>query len=460
MGARLFPISGRLPRLAAMRSARDEARQVRLGERSPLDLVEEALRRIDALDSRVGAWVQLDRARALLTARQRYDGSRHGTAVGELIGIPVGIKDIIDVDGLPTRAGAPEFAHRTPETSATVVEKLRHEGAIVVGKTATTQFAYSDPAPTRNPWNLAHTPGGSSSGSAAAVAAGMVPVALGSQTVGSVLRPAAYCGVVGLKPTHGRVSTTGVVPLAWSLDHIGVFARCVEDAALVLSIIAGHDSSDSRSANMSPPGAVPAILSGPPKLRLLRGFWEERATPEVRAHLEAVSGLLTRHGAAVDEVESSFSIEDVAAINTPILRFEAAQYHRPMFARHSAEYAPGIRGLIEAGLETSEAEYESARARQRELRKAISALLEGADALLLPVARSTAPEGLQSTGDPAFCAPASTSGLPSISLPSGVGAGGLPLAVQLVGGAFEEQALLGVAAWVEAKLGFEARPRL
>jgi Asp-tRNA(Asn)/Glu-tRNA(Gln) amidotransferase A subunit family amidase len=443
-----------------MGSAKEEARQVRLGERSPLDLVEEALRRIDAVDGKVGAWVQLDRARALLTARQRYDGSRHGTAVGELIGIPVGIKDIIDVDGLPTRAGAPAFAHRTPKASATVVEKLRHEGAIVIGKTATTQFAYSDPAPTRNPWNLEHTPGGSSSGSAAAVAAGMAPVALGSQTVGSVLRPAAYCGVVGLKPTHGRVSTTGVVPLAWSLDHLGVFARCVEDAALVLSIIAGHDPSDPRSADVPPPGPAPATLDRPPKLRLLPGLWEERATPEVRAHLEDVSGVLSRQGAGVDEVESSFTIDDVTAINVPILRFEAAQHHRAMFARHSAEYAPGIRGLIEAGLETSEAAYESARARQPELREAISALLEGADALLLPVARSTAPEGLQSTGDPAFCAPASTSGLPSISLPSGIGAGGLPLAVQLVGRAFEEQALLGVASWVEARLRFEARPQL
>lgn len=430
-----------------------------MGERSPLDLVEEALRRIDAVDGRVRAWVEVDRSRALLTARQRYDGSRHGTAVGELIGVPVGIKDIIDVDGLPTRAGAPEFAHYTPQRAATVVERLRQEGAIILGKTATTQFAYSDPAPTRNPWDLERTPGGSSSGSAAAVAAGMAHVALGTQTVGSVLRPAAYCGVVGLKATHGRVSTAGVIPLAWSLDHVGVFARCVADAALTLEVIAGHDPADPRSSEAPVPPMAPSGRK-PPRLALLRGFWEARASDEIARHIEDVAVRLASSGATIADVEAPFSIEDVLAISQPVMRFEAARYHRDAFAKHAGEYAPGIRGLIEAGLRTSEQEYEAARARQEDLRAAITALLEGHDALLLPVAPSPAPPGLQSTGDPAFCAPASTAGLPAISLPSGLSAERLPLAVQLIGRAFEEPSLLDAAAWVEARLGFDERPPL
>ncbi len=443
-----------------MKSAKDTARAVRLGEVSPVDLVEEALRRIDAVDSKVMAWVQIDRPRALLTARQRYDGSRHGTAVGELIGIPVGIKDIIDVDGLPTRAGAAEFAHRAPATAATVVEKLRHEGAIILGKTATTQFAYMDPAPTRNPWNLAHTPGGSSSGSAAAVAAGMVPLALGTQTVGSVLRPAAYCGVVGLKATHGRVSTAGVLPLAQSLDHVGVFARGVVDAALALRVIAGYDPADPGSVDIEVPDFAPRALQAPPRLGVARGLWEALSSEEICRHIDVVGGLLARAGASVSDVPATLSVDDVMAVSNPILRFEAAQYHRPNFERHAAEYGPGIRALIEAGLAMPEAEYAAARAQQPKLRGALTAMLVGVDVLLLPVAPSTAPAGLSSTGNASLCAPASAGGLPSIALPSGLGEGGLPLAVQLVGRAFEEATLLNVAAWVESKLAFDARPAL
>jgi len=441
-----------------MRTARDQARQVRLGELSPLDLVEQALRRIDAVDDRVKAWVEVDRARALLTARQRYDGSRHGTVVGELVGIPVGIKDIIDVDGLPTRAGAAEFAHYTPVKAATVVERLRHEGAIVIGKTATTQFAYSDPAPTRNPWSLEHTPGGSSSGSAAAVACGMVPIALGTQTLGSVLRPAAYCGVVGLKATHGRVSTAGVIPLAWSLDHVGVLARSVTDAALVLGVIAGHDRADPLSASEPVPDMAPPASPPAPRVGVLRGYGEDRLSAEVRGHVDAVALMLARAGAVVTDVGTPVSVDDVRSVSDVILRYEAAQYHRPNFDRYAAAYAPGIRALVEAGLATPLAAYEAARARQPQLRAALTAAMEGVDVLLLPVAPSTAPKGLGSTGDPAFCAPASVAGLPAIALPSGLGEGGLPLAVQLMGRAFAEPPLLAAAAWVESRLGFAAEP--
>src|SRR2546425_1242608 len=211
-----------------------EARErIGRGTLSPVALVEACLERIGALDATVQAWVHVDAKGALAAARL----AEHAAVRGPLHGIPVAVKDIFDVAGLPTTAGAPPFAHRRPDEDAASVALLRAAGAIVLGKTHTTQFAYRDPAPTRNPWNLAHTPGGSSSGSAAAVAARMVPLALGSQTVGSVLRPAAYCGVVGFKPTHGLVPTAGVIPLAWSLDHVGVFTREVADAAAAFPLL-------------------------------------------------------------------------------------------------------------------------------------------------------------------------------------------------------------------------------
>src|SRR5213593_5001740 len=218
--------------------ARKAAEGVRAGRVSPIDLVEACLARIRGLDDRLTAWSFVDADGARATARERQREARAGRLCGPLHGVPVGVKDIFDVAGMPTTGGARPFAHTRPSADAAAVARIRAAGAIVLGKTVTTEFAYRDPAPTRNPWNRARTPGGSSAGSAAAVAARMAPLALGSQTVGSVLRPAAYCGVVGFKPTHGLVSTAGVIPLAWSLDHVGVFTRGVADAALVFSVLA------------------------------------------------------------------------------------------------------------------------------------------------------------------------------------------------------------------------------
>ena len=213
---------------------------IRRGECSAVALVEACLARVRALDPRLQAWAHVDADGALATARERDAEARAGRLRGPLHGVPLGIKDIFDVAGMPTTAGARTFAHTRPARDSGAVARLRAAGAILLGKTHTTQFAYRDPGPTCNPWNHAHTPGGSSSGSAAAVAARMVPATIGSQTVGSILRPAAYCGVVGLKGPHGLVPVDGAVPLAWSLDHAGPFARSVADAALVLSVMADH----------------------------------------------------------------------------------------------------------------------------------------------------------------------------------------------------------------------------
>ena len=210
------------------------------------EVVDACLARIAATDDRLLAWVEVDGDGARARARERDAAVAAGRPVGALHGVPVGIKDIIDVAGLPTRAGAPSFAHRTPSADAPAVARLRAAGAVIVGKTHTTQFAFSDPAPTRNPWSAAHTPGGSSSGSAAAVAARHVPAAIGTQTGGSILRPAAYCGVVGIKGPHGAVPLEGIVPLAPSMDHCGSFARSVADAALVWGVLAGSPTASGR----------------------------------------------------------------------------------------------------------------------------------------------------------------------------------------------------------------------
>jgi Asp-tRNA(Asn)/Glu-tRNA(Gln) amidotransferase A subunit family amidase len=441
-------------------SAAAIAARIREGVLSAVDVVDDCLARIDALDGDLKAFVHVDRAGARLAARQRHEATKHGAVSGALFGVPVALKDIFDVGGWPTAAGAhPSFAYTAGEDSAAAA-RLRDAGAILLGKTATTEFAYADPAATRNPWDLSRTPGGSSSGSAAAVSAGLAPAALGSQTVGSVLRPAAYCGVVGLKPTHGRVSTRGVLPLAWSLDHVGVFGRSVADAGLLLSVLAGYDPADPYSLD------APAVAFGasppprPPAFALLRPFYAGRSSTTVAGHLGGVAGRLASAGARVQEVSIPYAPDEVVDLGMPVLRAEAAAFHAARFRERPDAFRPRLRALIEAGLSTPAVDYVEAQRRRQQLRRDLLAALGGADALLLPVAPSAAPSGLDSTGDPVFCAPASFSGFPSISLPSGLDEEGLPLAVQLVGRPLGEVALLSVAAWLERELAFAHLPPL
>ncbi len=442
-------------------TAMEIARRVRAGTLSPVEVVEACLKRIDEVDPSVLAWVHVDRAGALETARKLEAEARAGKLRGPLHGVPVGIKDIIAVSGMITTNGSGEFAHERPEADSTCVLKLRGAGAVILGKTATTQFASGDPAPTRNPWNLEHTPGGSSSGSAAGVASGMMPLALGTQTGGSVLRPAAYCGIVGLKPTHGRISAAGVTPLAWSLDHVGVFARTVADAALALSVLAGHDDRDLQSATV-PTTDYMAVLPGerPPRLGIPRGLFGDKANAEVSGHLDAVTATFARKGAVVLEVPLPDSVENVRAAHARVMRVEAAAYHRERFLDHADSYRPFIHAIIEEGLSIPGIEYARARNLQQEFRRDMTRALGGLDALLMPVAPTPAPQGLESTGDPSLCVPGSFSGLPAIAIPSGLSAEGLPLGVQLISGAFAETQLLATASWCEAALAFYDTARI
>jgi Asp-tRNA(Asn)/Glu-tRNA(Gln) amidotransferase A subunit family amidase len=424
---------------------RAAAAAVTSGEVTAAALVEACLDRIRAHDPVVKAWIHVDETGARAAARAADAAVRPRAALGALHGVPVGVKDIIDVAGLPTTAGARAFAHRRPSVDAACVARLRAAGAIVVGKTHTTQFAYRDPAPTTNPWNAAHTPGGSSSGSAAAVAARMVPVALGSQTVGSILRPAAYCGIVGLKGSNGLVPLDGVVPLGYSLDHIGPLARSVEDAALVLGVMAGR------------PLAPEPIAT--PRLGVARELFD-RAEPELRAHLDGVVRRLAGAGARVEEVRLPPSFADLAAAALVILEVEAAAYHEPTFGKHAADYGPGLAEMVARGLQRVGTQYVNADRARARFRADVTPLLTACDALLSPTAPAPAPAGLAWTGDASLCQPWSTIGAPSISLPTGVSAAGLPLALQLVQAPGADVRLLGAAVWCERALDPAPAPPL
>jgi len=438
----------------------DAAEAIRSGRLSSVALVEACLRRIDAVDRAVQAWVTADRGGALEAAAQFDVEARQGRIRGPLHGVPVGVKDIFHVRGLKTMAGARGFADSVPAEDAASVARLRAAGAVILGKLHTTEFAWADPAVTRNPWHPERTPGGSSAGSAAAVAARMVPAALGSQTVGSVLRPAAFCGVVGLKPTYGRISRRGVLPLAWSLDHVGIFARSVRDAALVLSVLAGHDPADPGSVAIPPPelgSVIAAVPVRPPRLGLIGAPFRERAAPEMRAHVETVAQTLAARGAAVEPVRLPALVPALLSAVQVILRSEAATYHAELYRQRAGEYRPKIRAGIETGMCIPAPLYLKAQRIRRQVRLEMRPLLEAFDALLMPPAAGPAPDPT-TTGDPTFNAPWSGIGAPAVSLPIGLAADGLPLGVQLLGAPFAEPRLLAAARWVEATVSLSATP--
>ena len=423
----------------------EAAKAIRRGETTSAALVEACLAQIASTHDALQAWVTIDAEGAVAAAQERDADVRAGRPLGPLHGVPIGIKDIIDVAGMTTTAGAAAFAHTHPTRDATLVARLRAAGAVIVGKTVATQFAYKDPAPTRNPWSADHTPGGSSSGSAAAVAARQLPGAIGTQTVGSILRPAAYCGVVGLKGEFGEVPLDGVVPVAWSFDHAGPITRSVADAALVEGVLI--DAAFVVAAIDQPRLAVSHELL-------------DLADPTLRAHLEVVMTQLADAGATLVEVASPPSFAGIVDAGRVILEAEAAAYHELMFAQHADDYAPGIAGLVTAGLARRAIEVIQAERARAAFRDAIVPLLGAFDALLSPVAPGPAPLRSEGTGSFSLCAPWSFIGVPAISIPTGLDEAGLPLAVQFVGGAGRLGQLLGAAAWSERVVGFRARPPL
>ena len=383
------------------------------------------------------------------------DTARHQ---GPLSGIPVAIKDIIATSDMPTTNGSPIYRDHVPAADAWVVERLRNLGATIFGKTVSTEFAWRHPGATVNPWNNKHTPGGSSSGSAAAVAAGIVPLALGTQTLGSVIRPAAFNGVVGLKPSFGAIPRTGVHPLSPSLDHVGLFARRVDDVALALSLLAAASDSDRHGRPL--PGFQVDAGKGVaplerPRLAIVRFANWSAVEPEQQRLFETTTEKLRAAGAVLEEIDlTELDRANWNAINI-ILACEGASIFSDLVARYPDRSSDHLKSLVQTGTAHTALEYLAAKALQKKLGQAFASQLSGFDAVLTVPAFGEAPEGLGFTGKAEYCAPWTLLGTPAVSLPAGSGKNGLPLGVQVVGGYREDLRLLRVAKWVEGVLKFD-----
>jgi len=437
--------------LAAL-SATEAARLIREGKLRSEELVQASLERCRAVDPQVQAWAFLDEDYALSQARAADAWKGEGRPIGALHGVPVGIKDIIDTADLPTEHGTVVHKGRTPSRDAAVVSMLRAAGAVIMGKTITTELATYAPGKTRNPHNPEHTPGGSSSGSAAAVAAGMVPLAVGTQTNGSVIRPAAYCGVYGFKPTYGLIPRHGILKQSPALDQVGVFARTIDDVALICEQVVGYHEGDSATR---PRARIPfcAVAAEEPPITPMIGFikgpaWE-RATDETKAALAELVDLLGDRG---EEVELISTSADTLDWHRTIMESEIAANYVYEWEKGRRRLSKSLRGQIERGRKITAFDYQQALVRIPPLVESLAELLYTRyDALLTPAAAGTAPEGLESTGDPAFCTIWTLCGMPALNLPLMRGANGLPLGVQLVGPRDGDARLLRTARWLTAQ---------
>ncbi|MDQ7980530.1 amidase [Paraburkholderia sp. SARCC-3016] len=402
---------------------------------------------------------RLDRARARADERdaqlkaftyrpERYDGVG-AAAGGPLAGMPIAVKDLIATADMPTRYGSPAYADHRPTEDAAIVARIRAQGGIVLGKTVTTEFAWRHPGPTVNPWNALHTPGGSSSGSAAAVGAGIVPLAVGTQTLGSVIRPAAYCGVVGYKPTHGRIPTEGAHPLSQSLDHIGFFANHVDDVAFAHAVLVDEKPDAVQSLDA---WQTYFAARRPQSIGVIRTSIWSRADSEQQANFEASLAIL--HAAGVKTLDLDLHVDlpvIIDALHT-IVQVEAYRNIGPVAAEHPDKVSEKMKALLADGAAVPAAKYLDACALQKELSAQSAAFLGGCDLAVSVPATGGAPRGLDDTGDATFCAAWSFLGMPAVTIPSGRAANGLPLGFQLIGERDADLSLLQYAAWAQATL--------
>jgi Asp-tRNA(Asn)/Glu-tRNA(Gln) amidotransferase A subunit family amidase len=423
----------------------DAVRRMASGELSSETYARGLLLRCREVDDAIEAWARLDPEDAIKRARECDARIKAGRLPGGLQGVPVGVKDIVYTRGIVSGMGSPIYSSWVPPQNAEVVDRLGTAGAFVMGKTVTTECAFMQPSKTRNPWNAAHTPGGSSSGSAAAVAAGMVPAAIGTQTNGSIIRPAAFCGVVGYKPGKGVLSTDGILPFSPTLDQPGVFARSVEDAGLLVAYLA-----HSRWT-ISP--QISALKHAPRLVATRTPVWHLAGEDQRARFARDVSGL-REAGAVVDEIELPSSFNDAHKVHRSIMLYEAAAASRAVRAKYADRLSEVLRKGLEEGDRISVSEYERALKKQEALQRDFSRFTDDYDAVVTPPAVGEAPASRDTTGDPSFCTIWSLLGVPAICIPTGLGPQGLPMGMQIIGNQGESNHLLATSMWCERQLPF------
>ena len=406
------------------------------------------LERALAVEPVIHAFNGIDPARVVAQAQaidaSAVAGTESNDRTGPLSGVPVGVKDIIDAQGWTTGMGSPIHEHSMPARDARLVARLKAAGAYVFGKTVTTEFAFMHPRETRNPWNPAHTPGGSSSGSAAAVAAGCVPVALATQTNGSVIRPAAFCGVVGFKPSLGAFSAEGVLSYAPTLDQPGCLSRSVADVARVSSVLA--------EAGFRIPAAPAASVR--PRLIAVRTPAWPLADPAMQAEFERVCARFVAAGARVESQDLPAAFGEAHEVHRLIMGFEASRYFVSVQAAHRGLLSDWLNRYLDQAAAIPGTAYREALGVRESLQHDFAGFIAGQDAVLTPPARGEAPAGIETSGDPVFCSIWTLLGTPAITVPTGLGPTGLPLGLQIVGARGDDDRVLAVAAWCERLLGF------
>ena len=418
-------------------TATEAAARIANGDLSSEALVRACLARIEAREPAVAAWSHVDPCLALEQAR----ACDRTAPTGPLHGVPVGIKDIIDTRDQPTTHGSRACSGAIPAEDAACVAALREAGAVILGKTVTTEFANRDPGPTSHPLNRLHTPGGSSSGSAAAVADRMVPLALASQTAGSTIRPAAYCGIHGLKPTFGLLSLAGVGALCERFDTLGLYARDIADLALLRDALLGVDAA-----------GIPPLADGPPRIRLCRTpLWDE-AQPESQAVVERAAETFAAAGATVEELTLPHEFDGLREVMWEIIRFEMARALLPVWRRSSASLRSTTQRMFRAGHEISLARHVDNVRHVDACGRLMDGVLGGGEIVLTPSAVGEAPLGVENTGPPTFNFLWHVIGMPAVHLPNGHGPTGLPIGVQLVAHRHADDPLLAAAAWADAVL--------
>lgn len=431
-------------------SISEASSRLQTGDMSATELVNTCLARIRKRDKIIKAWAEVYEEHALAEAKTCDETLSRGDTVPPLHGIPIGVKDIIDVRGMWTRAGCTAYEAKIARSDAAAVARLRLAGAIILGKTVTTPFANNDPALTCNPVNTEHTPGGSSSGSGAAVADQMCLAALGTQTGGSILRPAAYTGIVGLKPTYGAISVDGVIPVSLTLDHIGPLVTSVADAKLLFELL--QSPNPEQYAYMLPIDMKvkkSSSIEKPLRLGFFNKFSEKKSDAETISHVENVCHTIQNGGASIIDLDCTENFAEAAQAHRIIMDTELAQYHWENYIRNKSKYPPNISERIEKGRAHRGYDYVTAVMYRIHFQKRLYDELAGVDAAILPTTPSSAPKGLASTGSPIFCVPWSMAGFPVITIPSGSSTDGLPYGIQIVAKPYQENTLFAVAAWCE-----------